>query len=115
MGKTMTEKILAKACGREVVPGEIIYPDPGLVVLSDYQLIEDGVSISDKLRRLGLTKAVRPDKLMVSLDHTVPVTTPVRAEMIKRIKETVVELGVKHFFDEGNHGIEHYIAMEKGY
>ena len=25
MGKTIAEKILAKACGREVIPGEIVY------------------------------------------------------------------------------------------
>ncbi|MDO8687768.1 MAG: aconitase/3-isopropylmalate dehydratase large subunit family protein [Dehalococcoidales bacterium] len=114
MGKTIAEKILSRACGREVTPGEIVYPDPDLVVLSDYQIIEDGVSLSQKLKKLGLNKAVRPEKLMVSLDHSVPVTTPLKAEVNKRLKETVAELGVKYFFDEGNHGIEHYMPIEKG-
>ena len=114
MGKTIAEKILARTCGREVTPGEIIFPDPDLVVLSDYQLVEDGVSISEKLKQLGKSKAATPDKLMVALDHTVPVTTPIRAEANKRIREIVADLGVKYFFDEGDHGIEHYIPIEKG-
>ena len=34
---TATQKILARACGRDhVVPGEVIYPNPELVIIHDY-------------------------------------------------------------------------------
>lgn len=114
MGKTIAEKILAKACSREVISGEIVYPSPDLVVLSDGQVFHDGVTIAEELKQLGLTKAAQPDKYMVTLSHTVPVTSVAGAVAVKRIRETVAELGIKHFFDEGRHGVEHSISIEKG-
>ncbi len=114
MGRTIVEKILSRACGREVKPGEFVYPTPDLVVISDTQLVHDGTSLAEELKALGISKISRPDKYMVTLSHTVPVTSPKGAETVRAIRKTVAELGIKHFFDEGRHGIEHSIPIEAG-
>lgn len=114
MGSTLTEKILSRACGREVRPGEIVYPAFDLVVLTDVQVFHDDVSITEELKALGITKLPQHGNDMVTLCRTTPVTSQKQAERVKGIRETVTELGVKHFFDEGCHGIEHNMAVEKG-
>ncbi|MFC1981038.1 aconitase/3-isopropylmalate dehydratase large subunit family protein [Chloroflexota bacterium] len=114
MGKTSTEKILTRTCGREVTPGEIVYPDPDLVVLTDLQLYHGSTSITDDLRALGVASMPQPGKYMVTLSHAVPVTSNKGAEIVKGIRRAVAELGIENFFDEGCHGIEHSIPIEKG-
>ncbi len=118
MGKTIAEKILSKACGREVTPGEIVYPEPDLVVVTDTQVYTNGmniITITEVLRGLGLTRLAHPDKYLVTRSHTVPVISVNGASLVKKLRETVAEQGIRHFFDEGRHGVEHNLSIEKGF
>lgn len=114
MGMTIAEKILSKSCGRTVTPGELVYPEPDLVVATEVQLFHEGIPITEELRELGITKIAHPERYMVTLGHTAPVTSPAMAEMTKRVRGIVAELGIKRFFDQGQHGIEHSQVIEKG-
>ena len=114
MGMTIAEKILSKSCGRKVTPGELVYPEPDLVVATEVQLFHEGIPITEELKELGITKIAHPERYMVTLGHTAPVTSPATAETAKRVRGIVAELGIKHFFDQGQHGIEHSQVIEKG-
>ncbi|MFC2002026.1 aconitase/3-isopropylmalate dehydratase large subunit family protein [Chloroflexota bacterium] len=117
MGKTTAEKILSKACGREVIPGEIVYPDPDLVLITDTQFYHDGltsVTITEALKKLGLNKLAQPDKYVATLSHTVPITSVNGTMLVNKIRKIVAEQGIKNFFDEGRHGVEHTLSLENG-
>ncbi len=114
MGRTIAEKILDRACGRQVTPGEIVYPQPDLVVLTDTMVSHDGTTILADLKSWGVTRIQHPERLMITLGHTVPATSPRGAEIIKKIREVVAEIGIKNFFDEGCHGVEHVMPMQQG-
>ncbi|MFH1169568.1 MAG: aconitase/3-isopropylmalate dehydratase large subunit family protein [Chloroflexota bacterium] len=114
MGRTIAEKILSRACGREVKAGEIVYPEPDLVVLTDTMVSHDGTTILADLKSWGVTRVQHPERLMISLGHTVPATTPRGAEVVKKVREVAAEIGIKNFFDEGCHGVEHIMPIQEG-
>lgn len=111
MGRTIAEKILAKASGRRsVVPGEIVFERPDMIVIND----AIGAQFIQALRDLGVTNLKYPEKVVVSLDHFVHAHTLAVAEVHKMLREFVKENGIRHFFDVGRQGINHQIMAEKG-
>src|SRR3990170_4973154 len=98
MGKTVAEKILARACGRdEVMVGEIVWPTPDLVILPDTTL----PAFVDELLAEGITRLARPDKVVVTCDHDIPPVNAAFAARSRRTKELVAQLGIKYFYDAG--------------
>ena len=70
MGKTISEKILAKACGREKVsPGEIVEARIDLAMLHE----NTGTPAVMAFREIGLNSVWDPSKVVVSFDHNAPV------------------------------------------
>jgi 3-isopropylmalate/(R)-2-methylmalate dehydratase large subunit len=111
MGKTISEKILAKASGRKsVVPGEIIYPIADVIVCPEASF----PGLIDQLIEAGVKKVVNPEKIIVTVDHDPMLRTDVVATRFRKLKTYIKELGIKHFYDIGNHGISHFIPIEKG-
>ena len=66
MGQTIAEKILSRACGREVTPGEFVYPEPDLVVLTDTMAAHDGTTIWAELKSWGVPGVQHPERLMIT-------------------------------------------------
>ncbi len=111
MGMTMAEKILARAAGKErVSPGEFVTARLDLVMANDAQFSAAYKSLAD----IGRRRVFDPEKIVVVIDHWVPATNPVIAEMHKFMRQHVKELGIKHFYDAGV-GIAHNVVPEKGH
>lgn len=112
LGKTITEKILARASGKKsVAPGDYVMAKPDLVVFCEMlfplykkYLKELGVPIHD------------PEKVMAVIDHTIPIASQPAGypEVHKEMRKYVKEQKIKWFFDVGRHGISHNVAIEEG-
>lgn len=112
MGMTITEKILAKHCGKDkVVPGDLINVDLDIVLCHDVTT----TPAIDMLEKNGMDKVFNPDKVVVVPDHFVPNKDIQSAEMVKRIREWAKRHKIKNFYDIGRHGVCHALLPEQGY
>lgn len=111
MGMTMAEKILAGAAGREgVATGEFVIADIDVIMANDGMFPAAYKALAD----IGLNRVFDPDRIVIFIDHWTPATNPLVAEIHKRIRENVKQLGIRHFYDVGA-GIEHTVMPEKGH
>ncbi len=110
MGKTFSEKILAKYSGKkEVVPGEIIEVTPDVAMSHD-----NTAAISKTFASIGVDTLYNPDIHVITLDHCVPPANATFAQNHKDIREFVKKHGIKHFYDINN-GICHQVLAENGH
>jgi len=110
MGKTMAEKILARAAkAKDVSPGDLldVYPD---VAMSH----ENAGLVSKSFKEIGTGKLYDPDRIVIIFDHRVPAESDKTAEGHKVVREFVKKNGIKNFFDI-NTGICHQVLPEKGF
>lgn len=110
-GRTMSEKILARASGKDrVAPGDIVDASVDLLYMHEMlalALIPFG--------EIGIPKVWDPTKIVVTLDHWVPPPTPEIAKMHQTIRDFCRKQGVERFHDVGDHGIVHQLIVERGY
>jgi homoaconitate hydratase family protein len=111
MGKTITEKVLSRVTGSDVSAGDIIYPEPELLTVHDWYV----VNFDAALQELGVDRLYDPDKLVISTDHEPVAVSPQAAERQKRVREIVKKYGIKHFFDTGRGGHGHVFPVEMGF
>jgi 3-isopropylmalate/(R)-2-methylmalate dehydratase large subunit len=111
MPMTMAEKLLAKAIGRpRVSPGEIIAPDPELVILHDGY-----VETSHRhLNQLGYRRITNPERVVIITDHNVINTSPRAVEQSRANRKIAAEWKVGQFFDVGRGGHGHIYPIEAG-
>jgi 3-isopropylmalate/(R)-2-methylmalate dehydratase large subunit len=110
MGMTMSEKILARAAGREIVePGEIVEVAVDLVMTND---ITAPLSIRE-FKKTGLERVFDPKKVVFVPDHFVPAKDIKSAEQAKIMREFAHEQGTL-YFEVGRAGIEHVVLPENG-
>ncbi len=109
MGHTMTEKILARASGRnEVEAGEYIWAKvDGTAAL--------GGRLFKRLMALGVEKLFDPDRIYVTEDHVAPAHTVDSANATVDMRRMVKKYGITHFFEWGRHGILHELYPNHGY
>ncbi len=109
MSMTLTEKLLARACGRSsVTPGEIVIIEPDVVLSHD-----NTAAIATIFQQLPQRNVKYPERLAVTLDHAVPPPTAKHARNHARIREFVREQGISSFFEIGR-GICHQVLCEEG-
>jgi len=118
MGKTVVEKILARASGRTAVSaGDVVEPavdlamshENGALVINQFLEIYKGT---------GLTPRIwDPSRLAIIFDHRVPAESPKTATNQKKIREFVAANGIAKFHDIRGDlgGICHQILPENGY
>jgi len=108
---TAPEKILARAAGRaSVQPGDVIYPEPELVVVHD-----GAVEMSWKeLSELGYRSITRPDRVIFVTDHEVVYATQRAAERGRNIRRIAKDWGIRELFDVGRGGHGHIFPIEAG-
>jgi len=111
MAQTISEKILSRAMGRAVQAGEIIYPEPDLVTVHDWYVVNFDKALQD----LGVTKLYAPDKVLISTDHEPVAVSVLAAERQRSVRQIVAKYGIRHFFDTGRGGHGHVFPMELGY
>jgi len=110
MGQTVSQKIIARAGGREaVVPDEVLWVDVDLAMIHDSggprriwpMLTELGVGVFD------------PDRLVLVADHYVPAQNVGAAQILETTRAFAVEFGIERFHEA--QGIAHTLMVEKAY
>jgi 3-isopropylmalate/(R)-2-methylmalate dehydratase large subunit len=110
MGQTITEKILSRVVGRPVSAGETIYPEPDLMTVHDWYV----VNFDRALQEFGVTTLYDPNRVLISTDHEPVATNPQSAERQKHVREIVRKYSITQFFDVGRGGLGHIFPMEMG-
>lgn len=112
MSQTITQKILAKHCGKkEVKPGELINADVDIILCHD---VTTPPAIS-MLKERGIDKVFDKKKIVVTPDHFVPNKDIQSAELAKRLRDWVKEHDIPNYYELGCHGVCHAILPEQGH
>jgi 3-isopropylmalate/(R)-2-methylmalate dehydratase large subunit len=111
MGMTITEKILAKHAGKEVVhPGELIMCKVDVALAND---ITAPIAIK-QFKSIGAKEVWDKDKIALVPDHFTPAKDIKSAEQVKMMREFAREFNITNFWSEGRVGIEHALLPEQG-
>lgn len=111
MAQTITEKILARHCGkREVSPGEFIEAKVDLCLGND---ITAPIAIKE-LEKAGIRKVWDRNKVALVPDHFTPNKDAASAQQCKMLAEFARRFNIKHYFEQGRVGVEHALLPEKG-
>jgi 3-isopropylmalate/(R)-2-methylmalate dehydratase large subunit len=111
MGSTITEKILARAAGRdEVRAGDIIEAEVDLVLAND---ITAPLGIAE-FEKAGFTKVFDPAKIALVPDHFTPNKDIKAAGQAKKVREFARKHEIVNYFEVGRVGIEHVLLPDTG-
>jgi 3-isopropylmalate/(R)-2-methylmalate dehydratase large subunit len=107
---TVSQKILAKHCGRATVEtGDMVNVRVDLVMAND----GSGPLAIREFERLGVSQVFDPSKIAFVLSHSTPNKSLMSATQVKPVREFARQHGV-HFYYEGHGGIEHVVIPEEG-
>ncbi len=116
VGMTITEKILARASGRDrVSPGDVVFANVDKVMVHDVS--GPGVmTVLRELERKGKSiKVWDPDRVWITEDHFVPAVDKISAQNIVMLESMSSRFGIKkHFkYGMGQYGICHTLSHEE--
>ena len=112
MSMTITEKILAKAAGKDSVrPGEIIDASIDMVMCHD---VTTPPAIS-MLQTEGIDRVFDAEKIIVTPDHFQPAKDIKSAELHKRLDDWAKRHKIKHYYKLGRAGVCHALLPEQGH
>jgi 3-isopropylmalate/(R)-2-methylmalate dehydratase large subunit len=109
MKKTMSQKILSRAAGKPVVPGDIVVP------LVDIAMANDGscpMAIDFFEQNVGASVAF-PERIVFIEDHYVPCPNERVAKLLKKMRDFAFKHKID-YFGPGN-GVCHRLMPESGY
>lgn len=111
MKKTFAQKVLGRAAGKDVYPGEIVIAEP------DYCLSTENASASYReFEAIGMQEVKHPERVVVVFDHTVPAATVPYAFSQQEARRFITEQGIVHAYDLHDFGgICHQIMCQEGY
>lgn len=118
MGRTIVQKILARAAGLERVEvGDVVAPRVDLamshenaaLVINQFQEIYAGTPLAPRVWD--------PERIAIIFDHRVPAESPKTATNQKKVRGFVADQGIRRFHDIRGDvgGICHQILPENGY
>ena len=110
MGKTISEKILTRITGKDVKANDIIYPEPELVTVHDWYV----VNFAKTLEELGVKKLFNPEKVLVCTDHEPVAVNEKSSIRQKHVRDIVSKYQIKYFYDVGRGGHGHIFPIEIG-
>ncbi|MBM5804642.1 MAG: 3-isopropylmalate dehydratase large subunit [Candidatus Verstraetearchaeota archaeon] len=109
MVMTISEKVLARASGRErVEAGEYVVGKIDLAMIHDLT----GPLTLNVLKEVGYDKPWDPDRVAIILDHQVPANSTVTAALQKQLRDYARKYGLKNYHDLGRQGVCHQILAE---
>jgi len=109
---TITEKILAKAAGKDsVFPGQIIDADIDLIMCHDIT----APSAIAMLEKRGIDRVFDTEKIVVTPDHFQPAKDIKSAELHKRLHNWAIRHHIKHYYPIGRAGVCHALLPEQGH
>ncbi|WP_028575359.1 3-isopropylmalate dehydratase large subunit [Desulfonatronovibrio hydrogenovorans] len=111
MAKTLAQKILQMHCREEVKEaGQIVQCETSMVLAND---ITAPLAI-DSFRKMGAKRVFDREKVALVCDHFTPNKDIDSAEQVKKVREFAKEMGVVHYYEGGNVGVEHALLPELG-
>jgi len=111
MSMTVSEKILAKASGKDrVEAGEIVMASIDVAMTHDLT----GPLSVESFERIGRDRVWDPEKIVVIFDHQVPADSLDAAQNHMIMRDFVREQGIKNFYDV-REGVCHQVLPEKGH
>ena len=111
MGRTLAEKILQKHTDQEVTgAGQIVQCRVSMVLAND---ITAPLAIKS-FKAMGAKQVFDKDKIALVCDHFTPNKDIDSAEQVKVVREFAEAMGVTHYYDCGEVGVEHALLPEKG-
>ena len=108
MGLTLTEKILSKASGKSVSPGDIAEIKVDIVAFHDLT----GYHVIEVMERANMLRIYGPDSLVIAFDHLTPPPDVRSAEIQQFIRNFAKTFKIRNFHDIG-YGILHQVLLEK--
>lgn len=112
MGMTITEKILARHCGRDTVaPGEFINVDVDVALANE---LSAQLSIVEFEEMEGAETLWDPSKVIIIPDHFTPAKDIRTAELVKKVRTFALKHGAV-WYESGTVGIEHVVLLERGF
>lgn len=106
--QTLTEKILSRAAGRTVSPGDVVEVAVDIVAFHDLT----GYHVIEVMEKAGLKRVHKLDGLVIAFDHLTPPPDVRSAEIQQNIRRFAKEMGITNFHDIG-YGILHQVLVEK--
>ncbi|MDI9614703.1 homoaconitase large subunit [Methanothermobacter sp.] len=111
MSMTVSEKILARASGKDrVEAGEIVMASIDVAMTHDLT----GPLSVESFERIGKDGVWDPEKIVVIFDHQVPADSLDAAQNHMIMREFVREQGIRNFYDV-REGVCHQVLPEKGH
>lgn len=111
MGQTITQKILAAHCGKDVVEaGELISAKLDLVLGND---ITAPIAIRE-FEKIGAATVFDKERVALVPDHSTPNKDIKSAELVKILRDFSKKHGIKYFFEIGKMGVEHTLLPDEG-
>ncbi len=108
---TAVQKLLARASGRtQVEIGEVVYPDPKLVIIHDGFVEGAYRELSD----LGYRSLRIPERTVFVTDHEVAYASPLAVTRGAAIRDIARRWKIGHFYDVGRGGHGHLFPLENG-
>jgi len=106
------EKILANASGkRQVSSGEIVEAKIDVAMIHDLT----GPLAIKSFRNIGAKKVWDNKRIVVILDHIVPASSVIAANLHRIVRNFVEEQNIENFYDVGRGGVCHQVMPEKGH
>lgn len=111
MRQTLAQKILQQHTDEPITAdGQIISCRVSLVLAND---ITAPLAIKS-MRGMGVSKVFDQDKVALVCDHFTPNKDIDSAEQVKVVRDFAREMGITHYYEGGNVGVEHAILPEYG-
>ena len=111
MPATLAEKLLQAHSDEQVTgPGQIVRCRLSLVLAND---ITAPLAIKS-FKKMGASAVFDKDKVAIVADHFTPNKDIASAEQVKVCREFAKEMGITHYYEGGNVGVEHALLPELG-
>ena len=111
MGKTISEKILARASGQgEASAGEIVKPRVDVAMMPDLTTI----LAVNAMKAMVVERVWDPEKVVTLLDHVAPASTLMAATVHRDIRRWAREQGLKYLYDV-ECGVCHQVLPDEGH
>lgn len=111
MPQTLAEKLLAGRSNQDRVrAGQIVQCPVSLVLAND---ITAPLAIKS-FEAMGAGKVFDPEKVVLVCDHFTPNKDIDSAQQVKTVRDFARRMGIVHFYDGGESGVEHALLPELG-
>lgn len=109
MGKTLVEKIFARALSKQdMQSGEIVNAPVERMLINDFL----GAIVFKQFESLGAQYVVNPDRILLGIDHRVPPVDVKFANNLRICRDKCKQYGIERFAEMGRHGIGHQLMVE---